>query len=258
MPQYKIAIIRISSSGWIANGIGDFLCEVTALAAKDHRIADVIHIKRGKLGHHVSRNSAIQAAIANQCDFAFMLDHDCEPPHNVGVFSDWLNYLIDVNGPCVILAPYQATDGTVPLLLWDSSQASPPYTDLRLRRMTRVEAASLRGFVPVAGGGLTCAAFDMRVFTEVLPKPYFDFLYNEDKTDVCGGEDDYLCRQCERYGVPVVAAMDHFVGHRKEMVLAQPLLIRSEDVNESQIVQAEAVLAARDAMAATATAGSEK
>lgn len=198
----------------------------------------------------MTRNRAVKMAKDGGFDMILMLDSDNEPdgyfPHDPLAKPFWdevfgFSYERLMRGmPTVIAAPYCGppphpcpppwiTDGgELPYLFdWRDNESDTPNPGRKLEMLNRNEAAKLTGIYPVAALPTGVCLFTTNSF-DGLPKPYFDYEWNEDHSEKASTEDVYCTRNISLFwkikkGWDVLfAACDSWALHHKPKKVGKP------------------------------------
>lgn len=201
----------------------------------------------------MTRNAAVLAARKAQADILVMIDSDQVPdiyldPKYAGTelqarAKPFLPVAIDVidghyeKGPVVVCAPYcgPPPEEAPYLFLWDSCQDQGAEPVMRIRMMTRNEAAQMTGMVRVAAQPTGLIAFDMRAFEYTEPKtnddkPWFYYEWSDryasekaSTEDVTATRDISLAIMAKLGYNPLLCASECWAGHVKPYVVGKPM-----------------------------------
>lgn len=222
---------------------------------------------------YMTRNRAVRDAINGGFDFLLMLDSDNEPDAYFGHDKDAKLFLdepfnfaydrLKQGIPTVIAAPYcgpppnpvnragVTENGEVPYLFqWSNNESDSLDSKIKSEMLTRLDASRLRGIHPMSALPTGVSLFTLNAFNGV-PKPYFDYEHDPDKTEKMGTEDCFATRNISLYwkmtkGWDVCfAACDSWALHHKPKKVGKPRIVTLENVADEM---REAILTNRSGL----------
>jgi hypothetical protein len=225
--------------------------QATIEAAKRHPAIgcadNVLHAHFDDTPITMTRNLAVATALAHGCRWLLMIDNDIRPDMqcNAGktFFESSLNFLLDLEQPGVVVAPYCGPPPFSPVYVfqWDSGQNKEDMTvpQWKLEMVPRTEAAQRVGFEEVGAGPTGLILIDCRVFEPArgLQHPYFAYEW-DDRREIqkATTEDVYFTRNLSLLGRTfnggVWCNWDCWCGHHKRMVVPKPRPLYLDEVRK--------------------------
>ena len=187
--QPRTLKIGISSYSYGGNGglpsthpaVMMYLMDLIPKLQRDKRISGIVHKDFCDTPITMTRNESVLWAREKQCDVLLMIDSDMHPDIHLGepgtepFWNSSFDFLYNHwdKGPVCIGAPYC---GPPPIeksytFLWENSESDDPGDNLKLRGMSRDEAAIRGGIEAVAALPTGLILWDMRCFELTAPKP---------------------------------------------------------------------------------------
>lgn len=175
------------------------------------------------------RNRAVSDALSMGCDYILMIDNDMAPDlpddedggkpfwetawefmmhrREMEAYADY--------PPCAVAAPYLCdSDGGFYSTDWKTTDPKCRSID-DLVQISKEDALSRRGILPVATTQTGLILYDMRSFGEITP-PWFTFYWQDPaQLYMQASEDHYQTWKSNASGFPVYMAWDCWAGHLK-------------------------------------------
>ena len=148
----------------------------------------------------IARIKACKKAIDYGVEWLLMVDSDTVLPRDA--LDNLLSHDVDI---CMGYYRFK-NRGENETVLWKASGWSERFNARELHMM----ALQGQNLVRVSGGGMGCTLIRVSVL-EKLPHPWFQWIYNDDDTEI--GEDIYFFRQCQKKKIPVYADTRVACGH---------------------------------------------
>lgn len=253
-----VAFFAYSGNGGVASTIPQM---VTWFASTFHKMKTDPRI--GRVGTLVlcdtpitmTRNQALAAARDGGFDFLLMLDSDNEPDGALELDPSakpfWdeafgLAYKRKMAGKeTIVAAPYcgppprpdQYDGGEVPYLFqWENNESDVPSPGIRLRLISRHEAALMRGIHRVAALPTGCCLLSVGVI-DGMKKPYFYYEFDEEQSNKKSTEDVVFTRNASLHhqlkgGDNICfATCDSWAYHHKTKVVGRPTVMPVEMIS---------------------------
>lgn len=253
-----VAFFAYSGNGGVASTIPQM---VTWFASTFHKMKTDPRI--GRVGTLVlcdtpitmTRNQALAAARDGGFDFLLMLDSDNEPDGALELDPSakpfWdeafgLAYKRKMAGKeTIVAAPYcgppprpdQYDGGEVPYLFqWENNESDVPSPGIRLRLISRHEAALMRGIHRVAALPTGCCLLSIGVI-DGMKKPYFYYEFDEEQSNKKSTEDVVFTRNASLHhqlkgGDNICfATCDSWAYHHKTKVVGRPTVMPVEMIS---------------------------
>lgn len=209
----KVQIVRMAYRRWERSEIGNWLAK-TAILPMTNVDLSTARFNIGMIDHNdivTVRNIAVMNAKQYNVDVLVMCDDDMAP--SMQFLPAALKHLA-INPASVIGSP--ACSARPERLVNVSVKHEG-----KLFKVSRASAAKKTGIEKVHCMGTGLIAIGMKSL-EMLKPPYFDRVYNEDKTAILVTEDMYFTGNLTDAGGDTFVDWDHWAGHCKEEVLGKP------------------------------------
>jgi glycosyltransferase involved in cell wall biosynthesis len=162
---------------------------------------------------YAARNAAVALAKQKKADYLVMVDADMVPdcvPDTPAFFEAALHRAIEIDGPCVIAAPYPMLNGCAAAIEGEGDDR---------KAVAMPDAVTRDGFQRMTAVGTGLILIDMRCF-DAISQPYFSHTYRDEAhNEVVVTDDVYFCDAVRAAGIPILTAWDSWAGHHKSTTL---------------------------------------
>jgi predicted O-methyltransferase YrrM len=229
MARYTIAI-GIPTAGSHRHEIATFREEAMVYCA-NHPQLELLRIPIRQVPAPVARNRLVKVCQERHVDVLFMVDDDMAPPPEF--FRAAIKFLLNHKGPVAIGVPYCSGPPREDVMVfeWASGQSGTAETPWCVTNIVREDAARRTGIEAVPNLGTGCIAYKLSCF-EALDRPYFNYSYNEDMTEVTETEDCFLHRRLNFAGIPLFVSWNHWAVHHKQKAVGRPVPVGTPEVLE--------------------------
>lgn len=238
--KIRIAVAVFSYDGNMNVMISKWFQEVYSTVLAVHPRVEMVKFEPF-VGYPITRlrNKAMHVARAEGFHYLLMIDNDMQPdvectsdPEAVPFFPAALDFALKT-GPCCVGAPYCAAPPKedVIVMKWESIPANNAVIPAEMKRYSRVEAASKKGFeeVPALPTGLLL--IDLRVMGAIVP-PYFTYEHTStNEIELAATEDVVFTRNLSFVGVPQYVFWDAWAGHIKVMTVRKPRMVEPQHIS---------------------------
>ncbi len=223
---------------------------------KDERIEKVTYKSYSDTPITLTRNVAVETARQLGADVLLLIDSDNKPdcePDGKPFWESSFDFLYQhyEQGPVIVFAPYCGPpDYEVPYVFkWTNRENDAPL-QFKLEMMSREEVTLWSGIQNVGAGPTGLMLIDMRICTEVIDPPYFQYGFNATHSEKNTTEDVFFTRNASLNGIvklgynPLFCNFDAWAGHAKQKMVRRPRAITADSVAETL---RKAVLSGRQA-----------